>query len=74
MEALLHSQSICTLDLPGKPHNPPSVPLHETNVTLGGSSDQLALEGIHYRFQPVVGTQFLVDVMEVVPECAGVPV
>jgi hypothetical protein len=38
--------------------------------TRAGSSDQLALDGIHHRFQAVVGSQFLVDVMEVVSESA----
>jgi hypothetical protein len=37
----------------------------------GDWSDQLALNGIHDSFQPVVGSQLLVDVMEVVSEGAG---
>lgn len=45
-------------------HNEAFVPKFRTAVR--GLLDQLALDGIHHRFQAIVGTEFLVDVMKVI--------
>ncbi len=35
---------------------------------LYGLSDELPLDGVHYRFQAVVGAEFLIDVVKMITE------